>query len=458
MRIKTLLTTILFIGAIFMNPLVTFAESAEETKTTEQRMAELEQKIKILERQLEIEQEKGMEKAKTAPIVTATAKEGFSIKSPTGDFSLRIRGYVQADSRSVIGKKGTTSDDTFLLRRVRPIFEGTVFKDVDFRIMPDFGGGKTELQDAYLDLKYFPTAKLQVGKFKEPFGIERLQSGTDTLFIERGLPNNLVPNRDIGAAFHGDLFNGKLSYAAGVFNGVADGASLDSDIDNNKELAGRIFIKPWKESGNWLFDWLLLDGLGVGFAATAGNKTGMSSATYLPSYKTPGQATFFSYRSGTVADGRHTRYSPQAYYSYGSFGLLAEYVLSSQEVKRGTAKRSLDNKAWQIVTSYVLTGEPASYKGVVPKESFNPKEGKWGAFELVGRIGQLDVDSEAFPTFVDSTVSAKSAKSWGVGLNWYLNKNVKWALDYEQTSFDRGDLNRDRENEHAFLIRAQISF
>lgn len=172
--------------------------------------------------------------------------------------------------------------------------------------MPDFGGGKTELQDAWLDFKYFPQAKLQVGKFKTPFGIERLQSGTDTLFIERGLPNNLVPNRDIGVALHGDLFDGKLSYAAGVFNGVADGASLDSDIDNNKEFAGRIFIKPWKESGNWLFDWLLLDGLGVGFAVTTGKADGTSSATYLPSYKTPGQQTFFSYRTG------YTPLSPMA--------------------------------------------------------------------------------------------------------------------------------------------------
>jgi phosphate-selective porin OprO/OprP len=360
---------------------------------------------------------------------------------------------VQADSRSVSGKT-SNNDDTFLLRRVRPIFEGSVSKYIDFRIMPDFGGGKTELQDAWLDLKYFPEAKLQVGKFKTPFGIERLQSGTDTLFIERGLPNNLVPNRDIGAALHADLLNGKLSYAAGVFNGVADSASLDSDIDNNKELAGRIFVNPWKGGGNWL-----LDGLGVGFAATTGKAEGTgTSATYLPSFKTPGQATFFSYRSDALADGRHTRYSPQTYYSYGSFGLLGEYVVSEQQVRRGTASEKISNDAWQVAASYVLTGEPASYKSVVPKEPFDPQKGTWGAFEVVGRVGELNVDDDAFPAFADIASSAKSAKSWGAGLNWIWNKNVKWMIDYDQTKFEGGDSAGDREKERAILVRSQISF
>ena len=72
------------------------------------------------------------------------------------------------------------------IRRARPIIEGTVFKDIDFKFVPDFGEGKPTIQDAYLDFKYVPQAKLQVGRFKSPFGIERLQSNADTLFTELG--------------------------------------------------------------------------------------------------------------------------------------------------------------------------------------------------------------------------------------------------------------------------------
>jgi phosphate-selective porin OprO/OprP len=427
------------------------------TKTVEDRLAELEQNQKVIERQLEIEREQAAEKAKTTPLVTANPKDGFSIKSSDGDFLLRLRGLLQADSRFVSGKEDPkASDDTFLLRRVRPIFEGTVFGDVDFRLVPDFGEGKAAVQDAYLDFKYLPQAKLQVGRYKVPFGIERLQSNADTLFTELALSGNLTPNYDIGATLHSEsLWGGTLSYAAGVFNGAADNASTDADIDGNKEFVARVFATPWK---GWDIAWL--DGFGIGFAVTAGNKEGNAArGQYLPSYKTPGQQTFFKYRDDTFAEGEALRYSPQVYYSYGSFGLLAEYIVSSQKVTRGANSDTLQSKGWQAAGSYVLTGEAASYKSVVPRQVFDPVAGTWGAFEVVGRISQLNVDEKAFSTYADPAKYAQAARAWGLGLNWYWNKNVKWMLDYEHTAFRGGETGgRDREAEEAILARAQLAF
>jgi phosphate-selective porin OprO/OprP len=389
--------------------------NATVTRTVEDRLAELEQNQKIRDRQSEIEREQAAEKAKTTPLVTANGKEGFSIKSPDGDFLLRLRGLLQVDSRLVSGKEDPkASDDTFLLRRVRPIFEGTVFGDIDFRFVPDFGGGTAAIQDAYLDFKYIPEVKLQVGRYKVPFGIERLQSNADTLFTELALSGNLTPNYDIGATLHSEsLWGGKLGYAAGIFNGAADNASTDLDIDGNKEFAGRIFAAPWKGE-----DIARLDGLGIGFAVTAGNKEGTAArGQYLPSYKTPGQQTFFKYRDDTFANGEALRYSPQFYYSYGCFGLLAEYIVSSQKVTRGANSDTLGNKGWQVAGSYVLTGEGASYKSVVPRQVFDPVAGTWGAFEVVGRVSYLDVDEKAFSTYADPAKYAQSASAWGLGLN-----------------------------------------
>ncbi len=431
--------------------------NTKATKTMEDRLAELEQKERIRERQLEIEREQAAEKAKSAPLVTANAKEGFSIKSPDGDFALRLRGLLQVDSRIVDGREDPrASDDTFLVRRARPFLEGTVFGDIDFRLVPDFGEGKAALQDAYLDFRYIPQAKLQVGRYKVPFGIERLQSNADTLFTELALSGNLTPNYDIGATLHSEsLCAGKLSYAVGVFNGAVDNSSIDSDIDRNKELAARVFANPWRGGGI-----PLLDGLGIGLAVTAGSKEGtVARGQYLPSYKTPGQQTFFKYRDDTVADGEAIRYSPQLYYSYGSFGLLAEYIVSAQEVMRATNSDTLHNQGWQVAGSYVLTGEAASYKSVVPRQVFDPVAGTWGAFEVVGRVSQLDVDEKAFPTYADPARYARSATAWGAGLNWYWNRNVKWMFDYEHTTFAGGETdNRDRDAEDAILIRAQLTF
>src|SRR6185503_10329961 len=107
--------------------------------------------------------------------VLAGWKDGFYLESPNGDFKLKLRGYLQADARFFPLEAGDTGTDSFFLRRVRPILEGTVYKYFDFRIMPDFGGGSTVLQDAYARINYWPYAQIQAGKWKSPFSLERLQ-------------------------------------------------------------------------------------------------------------------------------------------------------------------------------------------------------------------------------------------------------------------------------------------
>src|SRR4029077_15086752 len=188
----------------------------DQPKSVEERLDELDQKIRVLDRKGEIDKEAATEKAKTATAVTS-GKDGFSIKSADGAYVLKLRGYVQLDGRFWNGDDERPATDTFLVRRARPILEGTVFKIFDFRIMPDFGGGTTVLQDAYLDGRFSPVFKVRAGKFKPPVGLERLQSATDILFVERAFPTNLVPNRDLGVQLFGDFAGGAVSYAVGVF-------------------------------------------------------------------------------------------------------------------------------------------------------------------------------------------------------------------------------------------------
>src|SRR5262249_10107873 len=152
------------------------------------------------------------------------------------------RGYVQADSRFFLGDQ-PAAIDTFTLRRVRPIFEATVYKYFDIRIMPDFGGGTAVIQDAYIDAKFNPAFKIRFGKTKGPVGLERLQSARDIEFVERSQVTNLVPNRDLGIQVFGDFAASKVGYAAGLFNGVVDAGSTDNDNGQGKDFEGRLFFK-----------------------------------------------------------------------------------------------------------------------------------------------------------------------------------------------------------------------
>lgn len=453
--------------ATALGPLAFMArgESIEELKAMIQ---ELDQKVRVLERNRELEKETAADKAKGAPLISAGAN-GFSLRSADTNFVLKLRGYLQADGRFYPGgDRFGGANDTFLMRRVRPIFEGTVYDKYDFRVMLDFASGTTVtpanngfLQEAYLNARFLPQFQVQAGKFKEPVGLERLQSGANLLFTEREYPTQLVPNRDVGLQIQGDLLAGRLSYAAGVFNGVADGGSDDFETaDNEKDVAARLFARPFLQSSIQA-----LRGLGVGVAATLGHQEGP-----LRGFVSPGQQKIFGYRTGTgsdpanvnvVADGDHWRIAPQGYYYWGPFGIFGEYVISDQKIRRdggGATSGRLQHSAWQVAASWFLTGEENSWSPVAPAHPFSFSRGGLGAWELAARIGQLDVDEKAFPLYANPDTSAHGATSWAVGLNWYLNKNVKLSLDYERSDFKGGTSPLLIKGENVIFTRAQLSF
>ncbi|MGH8508065.1 MAG: OprO/OprP family phosphate-selective porin [Gammaproteobacteria bacterium] len=468
MRNSTLTFTLL--GGLATGVHASLAAEEAIPPAVQERIDELDLKVRTLERKLEVAEEvKLAEKTKQTATVSAGA-DGFALKSNDGAFQLKLRGLLHADGRYFLEDEDRTNGDTYLLRRARPILEGTVFKIFDFRFTPDFANGRTVIQDAYVDARFLPWLQLKGGKFKTPFGIERLQSATAIRFVERALPNNLVPNRDIGVELHGDIGQGLLSYSAAWLNGVNDGRSSEDfgDVDNNidKDFAGRIFAHPFQQS-----DSVSLQGLGLGVGLSYVDAHASTASPNLPSYRTSGQQTFFSYRTGSFGDGERLRISPQGYYYYGPLGLLAEYVTVSQDVDRpvgaGIREEDLNHDAWQIAASYVLTGEESTYKGVKPARPFSIENGHWGAFEIKARYSELDLDEDSFTggadSFADPTRAAEQAAAWAVGFNWYLNQNVKFVVDYEHTVFDGGGGGtaaspRDREDENVILSRVQLAF
>jgi phosphate-selective porin OprO/OprP len=397
--------------------------------------------------------------ASSSATVVRASPEGFSIASEDKSFLLKLRGYVQADGRYFTSDTDRPGNTTFVLRRARPLLEGTLFSVFDFRLMLDFGGGTATVQDAYVDLRPSKALKLRAGKFKAPVGLERLQSATQTLFIERALPTNLVPNRDIGLQLHGELLEGALTYAVGAFNGVPDGASADANSDNSFDLVGRVFTFPLKRT-----DLRPLQGLGLGFATSRGKRLGTAAAPGLSPFRSTSQVAFFNYLTSTtaadtvVADGTHLRLSPQGSWFWGPVGLLAEYVSSAQEVKRGDQRTQLRHQSWQATAAFVLFGGNASAEGVKPTRPLSLSEGTWGAVELDARYSFLRVDPDTFPTFADPARSASEARNWGVGANWYLNPNIRIALNLDGTTFKGGATDADRPSETLFLSRFQVAW
>lgn len=427
-----------------------WSEDIAPPQTLEQRLEALDQKVKILERKNEVTQETADAKAKETTKASA-AGDGFSLKSADGHFSFKLKALLQADGRFFIDDKNGNQTNTFLLRRVRPTFEATFFKDYDLLIVPEFANNSsTSLIDAYLDIHPWNFARLRAGKFKPPIGLEHLQSDPQTFFPERSLVSVILPGRDTGVQIHGEVSNGAAGYALAITNGLGDNASTgDVDTNDGKEGTARLWTKPFK-NGNAA----LLQGLHVGFGSSYAKQN-----VAAPTYRTNGQVTIFTPAATALQDGEKIRLAPELAWYYHSFGFLGEWAQSSQVYRIGSTRFRTVNQAWQAAIGYTLTGEDTTFNGVKPRKVFDPATGGWGAWQIVARYHVLYLDPENFDkAVVSGATSVQRATAYGAGVNWYLNPIVRISTEFEQTDFVKGATTGNRAKEKLALTRLQVNF
>ena len=472
--------------------------AAPQAVTVSPEIAKLKTKVNTLERKLELQDEVNTAAFKKLPIFDG-GENGFKITSSDKKHQLRIGSSIQTDYRNFLGDNppawiagtaptgfsgagwyGGVGPDSIFLRQARIILEGYVFNDIYFKLMPDFAQTSTTsnlIPDAFVDFAYQPKASLLVGKYKPSIGLERLQGDANTVFLERAFPTNLAPNRDMGLQLHGAFAmpgyktekapgpidsKNAFTYQVGITNGTGDSGNIamngalpnsSTQFANNKEFDGRIFAQPFQHSG---YDWL--EGFGLGLSGSFSNPDHLA----LVAQRTPlGQSQFIDYTSmnGQTAginggattprtitsNGNSNRIYPQAFWYAGSFGLMGEYVASTQTLNASGGANSgskvnnitQTNTASQVQLSYVVTGEDNQFEGVKPIRNFDPAKGTWGALQLAARWSQLSVGNDTFK-LLSPIKTASQATEFTVGANWFLNKYSLIRFDYENVWFTGG--------------------
>jgi phosphate-selective porin OprO and OprP len=390
--------------------------------------------------------------------LAAAALVGFAVVRPVpgaAEPDHSIAGIIQADCSATLDDDASLAAQTWRLRRVRPDVRGSLTDTLRYRVMLDVAGSQLALLDAYLDLRWRPEATLRIGKAKSPFGLGRLAGATALPFLERGLPTLISPNRDVGVQLIGTIGKGLLEYQLAALNGSADGGSNDQNPDHSFEGVARVFSHPLiGHSSPWL------RGLGLGGAASAGQRQGSPSQPALPHWRSVGGQTIFRYLAagadgaGVLADGLQSRFTLQGYYYGGPVGLQGEYVWSRHRVRLDDRRRAFDHQSWQVFATVLVTGEDATFRRVAPRRAIG--DGGPGAIELGARYGELDVDADVFTTGVsDPATSATKAQALTLGVTWYLDAIFKAQLNYERTAFTAG---HDRPSEHTLLARVEAAF
>ncbi len=442
------------------------AADADEIRILREQIRLLDIKLRALEKKQEEREQAATAVAAPKPVpagaaaVTADAS-GFSISSADKGYRLALKALVQVDHRLFLNEKtipGTSTpiaQNTFLLRRIRPILAGTLGGIFDFSVVSEVGAGDATtssagLFDAWISARLSPTMSIKAGKFTSPVALE---AGTSRHFIEAPFVNAILPNRDIGVELSGSNGEGLFEYRIGAFNGARDNTSAFArDVDNDKSIAGRLTLNPFAGGTG------ALKTLSIGVGASVGREEGSAAGT-LQAPVTNAQQTLISFGS-LISDGEHVRISPSVSYYSGPTSFVGEYAWTKQQLFRGTTAFDSKTTAWRATFGYVLTGEDSTPRGVGPRANFMPGQ-SWGAFELVGRISGIRLDDALFAPGlgalpnVATSANATGATAIGGGLNWFMSRNVTFLLNYEYTDFDG---NTRRPAESALFSRAQLNF
>lgn len=455
--------------------------SQDDLNALREQIRLLDQKLRVLERNQELKEETAVAAAKKQTVVGASDK-GFTITSAEKDFTIKLGALAQFDSRFFLDD-GVANRDGFLIRRIRTPLSGTVGGIYDFTITPELGSNALNstsstvgLIDAWFSARFTPWFGLKAGRFISPVALE---PGANRHFIESPFVNTLLPNRDIGLEAFGTVANTYVDYRLGVYNGTRNNTQAFStdEADGDKTVAGRITVSPFKKKEG------ALSKLALGFGASSGNQRGSGAIggnTGLQNIATNGQQTLLSFRNattgtGVIANGAQTRFSPSLeWYTGTPWSFVGEYAVEKQDYTRYTgavAGTSFEgtNTAWRATVGYVLTGEEATKQGVAPASNFNFQNGTWGAFEIVGRLSGIDLDDKFFTTAtggdggnINRLTNASGAFAYGVGLNWYLNKNLRVQFNAEKTDFEGGGsaaaTGGTQQDELYLFTRFQLAF
>jgi phosphate-selective porin OprO/OprP len=449
--------------------------------------AEAEQ-LMTLQTQLEEKEEDALTirtRLATLEQTTADASWIFDFNRPTlrtadNRFQFSLRGRFQFDSGmffqdgelppSVTVGRDLRNGANF--RRAQIGFEGRVYRDFNYEFVYDFGSSGTEragqiylLRVAYTGIPYF---MINAGAIQPKFTLEDSTSSAEITFLERASIVNTIldpfggsdSRRGVELIYQrADLFKGGDNLLISTaFTGERI-AAIKTD-DEGSQLLGRIAYRFHSdERSNYQ--------IGLDAARIMNKPNGLMSFGDRPETRVDGQQLVgfgFSGLPPAVAAKTAWLYGAEAAMNRGPLYLGGEYYRYRLD-RTDPALQDPEFSGWYVQMSYFLTGEmrpylPASAAwGSPPVVSpFALDSGSWGTWEIKARYSNNNFN--AFTDDSANRVLGGEQNILSVGVNWYLNRNVRWMFDYLTVDIDRRDASGQQVGQdfRAFVNRLQFAF
>lgn len=417
----------------------------------------------------------------------ASATNGIvpTFSDVNGITTFKVRGVLDADYVGFNERKGGYDYNNGTgFRRARLGFEGTAFKNFNWRVEVDFAGNVVALQDAYVQYAGLKPLEVTLGQFKAPFGLESNNSDNYNVFLERGMFNNaastLGAERRIGVAL--GYVKRNFTLTAGLFGEnesfgrIAPAATASSSCAKSNTVRPSLCDTPDEGyGGNVRVTWepVLEDRRILHLGAASYYRTNLrtASAVGIQASDRPNVRV----DNGNIADSGLIPDAKSAWYYgfeaagvYGPFTLAAEY--GRLKIKRdkdqfpaqtglipGAGNPSFDG--WYVYGTWFLTGESRPFKNgnydrIRPFHDVDGKGG-WGAWEVALRYDQAN--------FSDTPVVLRrgnKAHSLTAALNWYWNPFMKLEFNYIRFAGTNTPLDPvgDKTKGEAFATRLHIDW
>jgi phosphate-selective porin OprO/OprP len=452
------------------------AQTPDQTKLLQQQIDELRKELYDLETKLA---NTATEFERQPKVELSNGRVAF--RSRDGSNSIQIEGRVHFDWANYSQKapavdnrpadvRDLNSGTNF--RRARLGVSGTFAKDFEFTLIGEWGGSGTEastLDEASLAWKGFKPFSIKIGAFKPAPTLDEATSDNDNKFLERGVASSLQASLAGGTARKGIEIGatGDRYFLRAALTGELYGNAEQSDEQTGVVLraAGRPIANDDMDLHVGANAAFILDPPQNAAAATVNGRQTFRLRDR-PELRVDGDRLI---DTGDVAVTGAQAYGLEAALRYKGFLVQGEYVAFGLDQRNvfGPAPADLDFSSYYVMASYVLTGESFAYNasrggwsGVRPRADFKPG-GAPGAWEIAARFSVTDLnDAPAIGLLTPGAVRGGEQEIVTLGVNWYLNRNLRFMFNYLNVDVDRLNAAGTEIGQtfDAYAIRTQFTF
>ncbi|CAL7961004.1 phosphate-selective porin OprO and OprP [Gammaproteobacteria bacterium] len=375
--------------------------------------------------------------------ILAYTPKGLTFSFPNSDFSTSLSGLIQADAMNFAQNNQDLSSGTNL-KRAQLYLNGQLISSWNYNLGYDFRANNLLL--AQVQYSGWKGMQLSVGQVCPSFSISN-DSDNDSLdTLELPLPvSAFSPPLSYYVGVRYNVWSDFLTFKLSAFGPSSSQKTRDRTPQARSRTTlgstARLVYSPIHTETR-MFD--------LGLSVWAERPDGSNSFIVSSIPEIQSHTSNKIVNSGTISNvNNYGSVDAEMAAIYGPWSTQMEYL--QMRVNRSNNNPNLKFSGYSLAGSYFLTGESLAYS--FPDAYFEGNidihNKKLGAWEVLARYSTVNLG--------DADIAGGKENNMTLGLNWYLNRHVKFLINYVYAMAKPGS-NGKNDNVNSIAARMQLVF